>query len=242
MGTSLAAKFVRLGHEVAIANSRGPASLKYLASNFGAAAATVEEVVKGRDVVVVSIHEKNIESLPKGLFKGARDGTVVIDTGNYYPNLRGGAIPALDEDGIDSLWVQGQLGVPVVKAFNAIMATSLKDKGRPAGTKGRIALLLSGDDARAKQVVGRLVDGLGFDPFDIGDIARSWKQQPGSPVYGRDITAEEVRKRLDVMETRGYSLADVIAQRKADEIQMAADYPSYLEGLQRPYPADGTIV
>lgn len=233
MGTCLASKFIKLGHTVSIANSRGPASLQQLAKDIGAKAATVEEAVKNKQLIIVSIPQKNIQDLSKNLFKDLPEDVVVIDTGNYYPTLRDGAIPALDQTGIDSLWVQEQLGIPVVKVFNSILATSLKDMGRPKGAKNRIAIAVSGDDAKAKEVVFNLVEELGFDPFDMGTIAQSWKQQPGSPIYCRDISLEELQKRVDTMGTAWSDMRDVIiAKRKADEALMKADYPAYLKGLR----------
>ena len=232
MGICLASKFVKLGHMVSIANSRGPASLKQLAGDIGGEAATVEDATKNKKVIIVSIPQKNIPDLPKNLFKHLAEGVVVIDTGNYYPNLRDGVIPALDQSGIDSLWVQKQLGIPVVKVFNSILAESLKDLGRLKGEKNRIALAVSGDDTKAKEVVFKLVEELGFDPFDVGNIAQSWKQQPGSSIYCRDINLEELKKRIDIMGTEWPDMRDVIiSKRKADEVLMKADYPAYLKGL-----------
>jgi predicted dinucleotide-binding enzyme len=233
MGTCLASKFIKLGHTVSIANSRSPASIQQLAEDIGAEAATVEEAVKNKQLIIVSIPQKNVPDLSKNLFKDLPEYVVVIDTGNYYPTLRDGAIPALDQTGIDSLWVQEQLGTPVVKVFNSILATSIQDLGRPKGDKNRIAIAVSGDDAKAKEVVYTLVEELGFDPFDVGTIAQSWKQQPGSPVYCRDINLEELKKRNDTMGSEWSAMRDVlIAKRKADEALMKADYPAYLKSLR----------
>lgn len=233
MGTCLASKFVKLGHTVSIANSRGPASLQQLAEDIGAEAATVEEAVKNKKVVIVSIPQKNAPDLSKNLFKDLPENVVVIDTGNYYPTLRDDTIPALDKTGIDSWWVQEQLGIPVVKVFNSILATSILDLGRPKGEKNRIAIAVSGDDTKAKEVVFTLVGESGFAPFDLGTIAQSWKQQPGSPIYCRDINLDELKKRVDTMGTAWSDMRDVIiAKRKADEALMKADYSAYLKGLQ----------
>jgi len=233
MGRCLALKFVKFGHTVSIANSRGPASLKQLAKDIGAEAATVEEATKNKKVIVVSIPQKNVQDLPKNLFKHLPEDVVVIDTGNYYPSLRDGAIPALDQSGIDSLWVQEQLGIPVVKVFNSILAESLKDMGRPKGQKNRIALAVSGDDTKAKGVVFKLVDELGFDSFDIGTIAQSWKQQPGTSIYCRDIDLDELKKRVDAMGTEWSDMRNlIIGKRNADEALMKVDYPAYLKGLR----------
>jgi 8-hydroxy-5-deazaflavin:NADPH oxidoreductase len=158
---------------------------------------------------------------------------VVIETGNYYPTLRDDSIPELEQSGIDSVWVQEQLGTRVVKVFNSILATSVNDFGKPKNEKHRIAIAVSGDDAKAKKIVFTLVDEAGFDPFDIGPITQSWKQQPGSPIYCRDITLQELKRRVDNMGNDWSVMHSVIiAQRKADEILMRSDYPTYLESLQ----------
>jgi predicted dinucleotide-binding enzyme len=229
IGSCLASKFIKLGHKVSIANSRGPASLQQLAEEIGAEAVTVEEATKNKEVIIIAIHEKNVLDLPKDLFKDLPKDVVVIDTGNYYPNLRDGNISELDQSGIDSLWVQEQLGIPIVKVFNSVFATSLRDLGRPKGEKNRIALAVSGDNTKAKEIVFKLVDELGFDPFDIGTLAQSWKQQPGTSIYCRDINLDEIKKRVDAMGTEWSEMRDIIkAKHNADQAQMAADFPTWL--------------
>jgi hypothetical protein len=84
----------------------------------------------------------------------------------------------------------------VLKAFNNIMARSLTEGGRPAGTAGRIALPVAGDDSRAKQILIGLIDELGFDGIDAGSLDESWRQQPGTPVYCTDRDAAGVRAAL----------------------------------------------
>jgi 8-hydroxy-5-deazaflavin:NADPH oxidoreductase len=233
MGSCLASKFIKLGHTVSIANSRGPASLKQLADEIGAKAATVEEVTKNKEAIIVSIPQKNIADLPKKMFEQLPENVVVIETGNYYPTLRDGVIPALVESGIDSLWVQDQLGIPVVKAFNSILATSIKELGKPKGEKDRIATAVSGDNIKAKAVVFKLVEELGFDPFDIGTIAQSWKQQPGSSIYCRDIGLAELKKRADAMGTEWSVMRSIIiGKRREWEALMKADYQAYLKELR----------
>lgn len=233
MGTCLASKFIQLGHPVSIANSRGAASLQEHAGKIGAVACTVEEAIKNKEVIIVSIPQKNVVELPALLFKNIPEDVVVIDTGNYYPTLRDGSIPALEKSGIDSLWVQEQLGFPVTKVFNSILATSIQNLGRPKDDKNRIAMMVSGDDTKAKEVVFALVDALGFDPFDGGTIVQSWKQQPGSPVYCRDLNLYILKERIAKMGMDWSEMHDVIiTKRKSDEALMKTNYPAYLRGLQ----------
>src|SRR3954452_11240339 len=196
IGGNLTRRFTALGHEVAVANSRGPGSLAGLAAETGAKAVTVREAARGRDVVIVTIPQKAIPDLPRDLFAGVPDDVVVVDTGNYYPRQRDGRISGIEGGLTESRWVEGQLGRPVVKAFNNIYAQHLLTHGKPAGTPGRIALPVAGDDPRAKAVVIRLLDELGFDGVDAGGLDESGRQQPDTPVYGTDLDAEGVRRAL----------------------------------------------
>ena len=197
IGGTLTRRFAKLGHEVSVANSRGPETLAKLAKETGAKAVTVAEAARDKDVVIVTIPEKNIPGLPKDLFAGAPASTVVVDTGNYYPQQRDGRIDAIESGTAESRWVSQQLGRPVVKAFNNIYAQHLLERGRVAGTTGRIALPVAGDDQKAKDAVIRLLDELGFDGVDAGPLDESWRQQPGTPVYGTDYDAAGVRRALE---------------------------------------------
>src|SRR3954471_9254765 len=196
IGATLARRLTAVGHDVSIANSRGPASLTDLAREIGGRAVTVEQAARAGDVVVVTIPMKNIPALPAGLFEGVPDNVVVVDTGNYYPQQRDGRINAIEEGTTESRWVSDQLGRSVVKAFNNIYARHLLERGKPRGATGRIALPVAGDDQRAKEIVIKLLDQLGFDGVDSGGLDDSWRQQPDTPVYGTDLDAAGVRKAL----------------------------------------------
>jgi predicted dinucleotide-binding enzyme len=196
IGGTLARRFKELGHEVFVANSRGPETLAGLAAQTGATPVTAEQAARDGDVVIVTIPERNVESLPQDLFSGVSDSVVVVDTGNYYPRQRDGRIEAIEAGMPESLWVATQLRRPVIKAFNVIYAEHLGKLGKPKGAPGRIALPVAGDDARAKAVVMTLVEELGFDPVDAGTLDESWRQQPGTPVYVQDLDAQGVREAL----------------------------------------------
>jgi len=196
IGGSLTRRFSALGHNVFVANSRGPETLAALAQETGATPVTVNEAARRGDVVIVTIPERNIPELARNLFAGVPDSVVVVDTGNYYPQQRDGRIEGIEEATTESRWVSQQLGRPVVKAFNNIYAAHLLKKGQPAGTPGRIALPVAGDDERSKAIVLKLVDELGFDGVDTGGLDESWRQQPGTPVYAADFDAEGVRQAL----------------------------------------------
>ena len=194
IGGTLTRRLRELGHDVAVANSRGPASLARLAAETGAEAVSVEQAVRGRDVVVVAIPEHAVPALPRGLFDAA-GAAVVVDAGNYHPQ-RDSRIAEIEAGMTESAWVALQLGRPVVKAFNTIAARDLADRGRPPGSPGRVAVPVAGDDAAAKQLVESLVESLGFDAVDAGTLDESWRQQPGTPVYGAELDADVTRRAL----------------------------------------------
>ena len=210
IGGTLARRLTTLGHDVSVANSRGPETLAALARETGARAVTVEQAARAGEVVIVTIPEKHIPDLPKTLFDGVPDDVVVVDTGNYYPRQRDGRIDAIERGTPESRWVAEQLGRPVVKAFNNIYAKHLLEGGKPRGAPGRIALPVAGDDRRAKEVVLRLLDELGFDGVDAGTLDESWRQQPATPVYTTDLDAAGVRKAL--AEARPERTADFSAR------------------------------
>jgi 8-hydroxy-5-deazaflavin:NADPH oxidoreductase len=196
IGGTLTRRLTALGHDVVVANSRGPNTLAELAKESGAKAVLVTEAARTCDVVVVTIPEAKIRDLPNDLFAGVRHDVVIVDTGNYYPRERDGRIDEIEAGMTESRWVEQRLGRPVVKAFNNIYAKHLMELGRPPGSRGRIALPVAGDNDRAKGVVLRLVNELGFDSVDAGGLDQSWRQQPGTPVYGTDLDADGVRSAL----------------------------------------------
>ncbi|MFB7503836.1 NADPH-dependent F420 reductase [Streptomyces broussonetiae] len=197
IGGNLTRRLTALGHDVSVANSRGPETLGELAAQTGASAVRVEEAARGAEIVVVTVPLKAVPNLPAGVLDGAAKDAAVIDTGNYYPQQRDGRIAAIEDDGLtESRWTEQHLGHPVVKAFNGTYAQDILDRPREAGAPDRMALPVAGDDAAAKAKVRALIDELGFDTVDAGGIDDSWRQQPGTPVYGLQAGTEAVEKAL----------------------------------------------
>lgn len=224
IGGTLARHLARLGHRVSIANSRGPDSLTALAAEIGATPVSVVDAANAGEVVIVSIPQKAVPNLPWGLFANVPDGVVVVDTGNYYPELRDGRIDPIERGMLDSQWVAQQLGRTVIKAFNNIYARSLLEKGAAPSTPGRVALSVAGDRVEAKTPVLRLVEELGFDPVDGGDLDNSWRQQPGTPAYCRDLEVAALRRAL--AEADRSRIAECRAEQEArTRRQMAAQTP-----------------
>jgi 8-hydroxy-5-deazaflavin:NADPH oxidoreductase len=180
IGGTVARLSVAAGYQVVLSNSRGPETLKDLVAELGplASAATSEEAAAAGDLVVVSVPLHACPHLPAG----ALAGRTVLDTGNYYPQ-RDNQIPELDSGALtSSAWLQRQLpGAEVVKVFNNIFFKHLRSLARPAD---RIYLPIAGDDAAAKAAVAEFLDSIGYGAVDAGTLAESWRQEPGTPVYG----------------------------------------------------------
>jgi predicted dinucleotide-binding enzyme len=195
IGAALTRRFTAVGHDVSVANSRGPETLAELAAETGATAVANTDAAKGAEVLVVTIPMKSVPDLPAGILDGLAPGAVVIDTNNYYPQQRDGKIAEIENGTTESRWVSDHLGHPVVKVFNGIYSEHIITHAKPAGD-GRNALPVAGDDPAAKAVVIALLDQIGFDGVDAGSIDESWRQQPESPVYGADTDAAGVARLL----------------------------------------------
>jgi 8-hydroxy-5-deazaflavin:NADPH oxidoreductase len=183
IGGTVARLSVAAGHQVVLSNSRGPATLAGLVDELGplARAATAEEAAAASQIVVVSVPFKAYDGLPARQLAGR----VVLDTSNYYPE-RDGHYPTLD-DGIEtsSELLQHELaGAVVVKAFNNIFYKHLSSLARPARAADRSYLPIAGDDPDAKAEAARFIDSIGYGVVDTGDLRDSWRQEPGTPVYG----------------------------------------------------------
>jgi 8-hydroxy-5-deazaflavin:NADPH oxidoreductase len=191
VGEALAVRLVEAGYKVKVANSRGRDSLTAFARKTGAQATDIEDISSSVNILIVAIPMARVADLPKSVIDTLPQGAIVVDAGNYYP-LRDSTIAAIDQGLPESAWVSRQLGIPVIKAFNNIIAHRLATCGKPRGNRRRIALPVAGDDPKARATIMDLVDTLGFAAFNAGPISESWRQQPGQPAYCTDPTLEEL--------------------------------------------------
>ena len=194
IGKTLVRTLSAAGHDVKVANSRGPNTIDAELLEFGGNAATAEEAVADVDVIILSIPLIRLLDI-KSLIAGVPAEVVVIDTSNYYPT-RDDRVDALDLGQAESLWVAEQLGRPIAKAWNAIGSDSLARKGKPPGSLGRLAIPIAADRERDRSVAMALVDDSGLDPVDAGGLADSWRQQPGAPSYCTDLNRDEIAAAL----------------------------------------------
>ncbi|MGM5068706.1 NADPH-dependent F420 reductase [Rhodococcus qingshengii] len=190
IGSTLTRRLSEAGHDVKVANSRGPETIDSSLCEYGARRVEAEVVAVDVDVLVTSIPFNMMPGIVS-LVAALPPEVVIIDTSNYYPH-RDGNIPAVDSGQAEGEWVSEILGRPVVKAWNAITSQSFAAKATPSGAQGRIAIPVAGDKATGRDIAMGLVEDTGFDAFDAGALADSWRQQPASPVYCTDLTLREI--------------------------------------------------
>lgn len=226
MGKHLARKLAAAGHDVKAANSRGPETIPAEALKTGAQAATAEDAVRDVDVVILAMPHPGFEKI-RPLIAGVPEDVVVIDISNYFPG-RDPVNPELDGTKAESEWTRDFFGRSIAKAWNSIGMVSFETKRRTKGEAGRIALPVSGDRDRDREVAMALVENTGFDGFYAGTLADSWRQQPGSPVYITDLTREEMAPALasaerDRLPKRRDLSAQVFAERVGERASPDAE-------------------
>lgn len=196
IGGTIARKLAAAGHEVQVANSRGAEAVRDFAGEIGATPVDARGAVEGAEAIVLSIPLTALAELPDDFFDGVPAGVPIIDTSNYYPDLRDPRIAELEAGKVESVWVSEQLGRPIVKAFNNILSESLATKATPEGARERLAVAVAGDDSDTKRIAMEIVKIVGFEPLDTGSLADSWRHQPAAPGYCCDYDAETMRKGL----------------------------------------------
>ncbi len=190
---AVAAVAIKHGHEVMVSNTRTPDTLFSLIRTLGCKAGSPEEAAAFGDIVLVAVPLKNYKSVPVAPLEGK----IVLDANNYYPE-RDGHIDELDRDEITTseLLARHLPKSKVVKVFNAIQAADIEKDGRPAGSTGRRAHPIAGDDPAAKKVVADLLDQFGFDVLDAGPLAEGWRFQKDTPAYCVPLGTASLKKAL----------------------------------------------
>jgi len=235
IGKTLVRKLAKAGHEIKVANSRGPETIDKQVLTSGARAATAQDAVRDVDVIILSIPFASHSEI-KSLFGSVPEETVVIDTANYYP-VRDGAIEAIDAGQVESLWVMERLGRPIAKAWNAIGAQAFAEFGMAPGSHDRIAIPVAADREVDREVAMRLVEETGFDAFDAGSLADSWRQQPGAPAYCTNLKKNEMAEALIAAEKdrlpKRRDLVSAIVQERFGLANLSNSDADFLEKLNR---------
>ncbi|MFF2375105.1 NADPH-dependent F420 reductase [Streptomyces xiamenensis] len=194
IGGNLAARLSTAGHDVQVADARGPGAVAAEVLEAGARAVGLDDSVQGRDVIILAV-PFSVQPKLAALLATAPSEAIVVDTSNYYPGMLG-PVEAVDNGAVESVWSQEQLGRPVVKAWNAALAETQRERALPAGSPDRIAIPVAADSEEQRRTVMTLVDATGFDAFDAGVLADSWRQQPGTPAYCTELGLDKLGEAL----------------------------------------------
>jgi 8-hydroxy-5-deazaflavin:NADPH oxidoreductase len=203
IGGALATHWAKAGHELVI-SSRHPEELQELAKSLGpkVRVGTPSEAAKFGDVILLSVPYKATPELGRDLANDWK-GKILLDTGNPYPFRDGAMATDARKRGTGVTSKEFLPGVRLVRAFNAINESNLKNDGNRKGGLWAIPLasddaeaLKASDDAEALKVAQRLVRDAGFDPVVVGGLARAREFDVGSKVYTRLLTAPQLREEL----------------------------------------------
>ena len=196
-GPIVARMAVETGHQVSISASGDPKRIALIAQVLapGATARWADDAIRDADIVVLALPMHAFAELDPAMF----DGKLVIDIMNYWPP-NDGVLPMFENTGRGSSEVVAErlAGATVVKTLNHIGYHDMDERRRPAGTPGRLALGVAGDDPSAVDTVAELVDSFGFDPVPFGSLSAGRGFEPGHPVFGALLTRDEFLAELDM--------------------------------------------
>lgn len=196
IGATPTRKLSAAGHLVHVANTPGPQSITELSKESGSVAVALDDITHDVELLVTCIPFARMPDI-NGVVSGLPDDVPVADTSNYYLH-RDARIEEIDAGKDEGLWVEQQLGRPVVRAWNALLQTTRAARGRPKGDADRLAVPVAGTDRAAMQTVMGLVDDSGFDPVDAGTVDDTWRLQMGALAYCTELNAEQMRRALQL--------------------------------------------
>ena len=194
IGGTLGVLWVKAGHEV-LFSARDLDWVKKLVAGLGprARAGTPREAAVFGDVVLISVPYGALPQVGRDLAGDFRD-KVVLDTCNPIPRRDGDVAVAAQAKGSGVASAELLPGARLVRAFNTVGAAALRSEAHRAGE--RVAVPLAGDDASALQIAARMVEEAGFEPVVVGSLVRAKEFDPGTAVFGKALTARELRRGL----------------------------------------------
>lgn len=194
IGGAIGTLFVKAGYEV-LFSSRHPDELKPFVESLGpkARAGTPAEALAFGEAVLLAVPYKAYPDFGRDYAAALKD-KVVIDLGNAVKARDGELRDEVDRDGIGATSAKYLPGARIVRAFNAANFKVFEaNANRP---EPRMAVPIAGDDPKALALAETLVRDAGFDPVVVGPLAEARKFQMGTPGFGNELSAPELKAKL----------------------------------------------
>jgi len=196
VGGTIGGLWVKAGHEVMF-SAREIGEVKELVAGLGprARAGTPREAAAFGEAVLISVPYSALPQIGRDLAAELK-GKAVLDTCNPIQGRDGDMAVAARAKGTGVASVEFLPGVRLVRAFNCVGYSSMRSEAHRAGE--RLAIPLAADDRAALNIAIRLVEDAGFEPVVVGPLARAKEFDVGTPVFGRALTARELRGVLGI--------------------------------------------
>jgi len=196
VGGTIGGLWVKAGYEVMF-SARDIGEVRELVAGLGsrAQAGTPREAAAFGEAVLISVPYSALPQIGRD-YAAELKGKVVLDTCNPIQGRDGEMAVEARAKGTGIASVEFLPGVRLVRAFNCVGYNSMRSEAHRAGE--RLAIPLAADDEAALKVAIRLVQDAGFEPVVVGPLARAKEFDVGTPVFGRALTARELRKVLGI--------------------------------------------
>jgi predicted dinucleotide-binding enzyme len=196
VGGTLGELWVKAGHEVMF-SARTIEEVNSLLANLKlgprARAGTPQQAAAFGDAVLVSVPYAALPQIGRDNAAELK-GKVVLDTSNPIENRDGPMAAEMRAKGTGVASAELMPGVRLVRAFNCVGWNSMRTEAHRAGEK--LAIPLAADDQGALKLAIGLVQDAGFEPVVVGGLARAREFDVGTPIFGKAVTAKELRSIL----------------------------------------------
>ena len=191
VGGTIGELWVKAGHDVMF-SARDVAEVKEFVAkqNLKARVGTPKEAAAFGDVVMTAVPYAALPAIGRDNAAELK-GKVVIDASNPIQNRDGEMAGPAREKGTGVASVEFLPGTRLVRAFNCVGWNSMRTEAHRAGEK--LAIPVAADDAAALKTAIGLIQDAGFEPVVVGGLARAKEFDVGTPIFGKAVTAKELR-------------------------------------------------
>jgi len=194
VGGTVGTLWVKAGHEVMFSSLDLEHDRKLAASiGPGARAGTPKQAAAFGEVLFFAVPYSALPGLGRDLAAEIK-GKIVLDASNPIPRRDGDMAKDALAKGAGIASAEFLAGARIVRAYNEVSYVRMREDAHRAGE--RLGIPLAGDDADAVKTAVRLVRDAGHDPVAVGGLARAREFDYGTPVFGRPMTAAELRQAL----------------------------------------------